>query len=167
MRPFPSHHAEALIASDVRCAARIATEKLALAVLVWGATLLALVTVETSSARADGVASSLSLEWAAPVECSDADYVRGEIRRILSSAQSSFADTRVAATASVSHTEGVWRVDMTIEVEGSIGHRRFFGDSCRSVQDATALMLALTVNPHKVAAYRAGITPREPPPSQG
>src|SRR5262249_8268898 len=55
-----------------------------------------------------------------------------------------------------------WRLDLTAAVTGggdAAGHRTFEGDTCRAVADAAALVLAIMVNPEKVAAH-----PEIPPP---
>jgi hypothetical protein len=107
---------------------------------------------------------AFSIEWNAPADCPSADAVRSAIRRYLSAGQSS-SDVHVNATASVARASGGWRVGITTEIEGAKSRKAFVDASCESVADAFALMVALTVNPEKVAAYRAKVEAIPPPVS--
>jgi hypothetical protein len=116
-------------------------------------------------ARADeGV---LSLIWDAPAQCPGTGYVEGSVRRFLDSpepplgdheARPTTPDTPVSARAKVSRAGTGWRAELSAETRGtnpSKARRVFEGDSCTEVADATALVLALMVNPDKVATYHA------------
>jgi hypothetical protein len=114
--------------------------------------------------RADET-SAFTLDWSAPPDCPDAEQVRSEVRRFLGSQSASADDKHVEASATVRYDGSSWRVDLVTEIARWKGSRTFFGESCRSVASAAALMVALTVNPRKVAAYRArGEPPPTPPP---
>jgi hypothetical protein len=116
-------------------------------------------------ARAQGE-QAVVLQWSAPPdECPDAPYVQAEIARLLGGGASA-SDSKVAAKAKVAHVkEGVWRVDLSTAATPSgggapvAGSRTLEADSCRSLADATALILALTVNPKRVAEVAASASP--------
>jgi hypothetical protein len=112
-------------------------------------------------ARAQGE-QAVVLQWSAPPdECPDAAYVQAEIARLLGGGASA-SDSKVVAKAKVVHAkESVWRVDLSTSSTPSgggaavAGSRSLEAESCRSLADATALILALTVNPKRVAEVAA------------
>ena len=109
-----------------------------------------------------GEAPPIALQWMAPPEeCPDAAYVYGEIARLLGG-EARATDSKVTAKAKIVHVkDGLWRVTLTTKTtpsEGgapSEGSRTVEAESCRSLTDATALILALTINPERVAATAA------------
>jgi hypothetical protein len=126
--------------------------------------------------RADADESSpVSLSWTAPVECPDAAYVHGTIRRLLTTSAASTADQPVLATATVTRGGNVWRAEIVTETRGVTRRRALEGATCQAVADASALVLAMLVNPEKVSAHhahedsepevRAVRKPENPPPS--
>jgi hypothetical protein len=56
-----------------------------------------------------------------------------------------------------------WQVHLTTVREGATGERVFESSSCRSVADATALIVALTIDPQRVAANRSVAAPETGP----
>jgi hypothetical protein len=86
------------------------------------------------------------LSWVAPVGCPDEASVRGDVQRLLSGSQAS-----AAARADVTHTGDSWRVVVTMNG----GERRLEAASCRALADATALIVAMAVDPARVVANRA------------
>jgi hypothetical protein len=120
-----------------------------------------------------GAGAPFSLAWDAPVECPDSDYVKGQVDLLLEDGAEGVP--RVEAKARVARAEdGKWRVQLLTEREGNAGERTLDADSCRALADATALVLALTIDPAHVATNgpRAvgpnalpGVPPAAPPPS--
>jgi hypothetical protein len=101
-------------------------------------------------------AAPVELQWNAAASCPSASYVVGEVGRILGG--SSGPESTVRARADVTHEEsGPWKVTLTTQGEGASGRRSFSAESCQALADATALILAMTVNPN--------VTPTEPPPT--
>jgi hypothetical protein len=114
-------------------------------------------------ARAEST-SPVSLEWSAPRECPNKEYVHAQIKRLLGSTEASGDDKPVTARATVARRGSEWRTEIATESEGAEGLRSFQGETCRAVADTTALILALMVNPQKVARYRSQTKPPETPP---
>jgi len=109
---------------------------------------------------------SFPLSWEAPPQCPEQGYVRSTVEQLLAGGASQWA--RVEAHARVERGEGpehgagaVWRVRLTTVRAGVAGERVVESTSCRSLADATALIVALTVDPEHVApvALLAGTTP--------
>jgi hypothetical protein len=94
---------------------------------------------------AEAVAAPVELEWIATAECPSASYVLGEVERSLGSAPG--PQKSVRARADVAHDEqGPWRVTLVTQTEGTSGRRTFAAENCLALADATALILAMTVN---------------------
>jgi hypothetical protein len=107
-----------------------------------------------------GQPTSSVIAWDAPFrECPDEAYVRSAVAQLLAGDAS--PAVRVEAHARVAHVAGAqWQVHLTTKREGATGERVFESTSCRSLADATALIVALTIDPQRVAANRP-----EPPPA--
>jgi hypothetical protein len=97
-------------------------------------------------------ATDLSFTWKAPPECPDEGYVRGAIDRLLAGGPRT--SSRVDARAEVARSGARWRVTLVTVRDGASGQREVEAGSCRSLADATALIVALTVDPTRVAANR-------------
>src|SRR5258708_2813475 len=111
---------------------------------------------------------SFSLTWDAPPDCPDAATVRHAVERLL--AGESDTSVHVDARATVARGDrGSLRVKLVTVREGRIGERTFEATSCRSLADATALIVALTIDPTPVAANQpavqseSGTTPTQSP----
>jgi hypothetical protein len=91
-------------------------------------------------------ATLITLHWTAPVGCPDELSVRDDVQRLLSGSQASGT-----ARADVTHTGDSWRV--VVSMNG--GERRLEAASCRALADATALIVAMAVDPARVVANRA------------
>ena len=115
------------------------------------------------TARADDDARAVTLRWTAPAECPDGAYVQGEIARLLGG-QAQGTDAHVDATAVATHPAGgSWHVDLVTHTASSKGARALDADSCRALADATALILAMMVNPTKVLEVSASASSSLPP----
>jgi hypothetical protein len=99
------------------------------------------------TATALGQLPSFSLSWQAPAECPDEAYVRGEVEQLLAGGMPPLA--HVHARARIERAdEKEWRVRLTTTRNDITGERVVESASCRSLADATALIVALTVDPH-------------------
>lgn len=119
----------------------------------------------TSSVLAGTPVPPVVLQWSAPPEeCPDAAYVLAEVRRLIGDEPTSVT---VAAKAKVTHVgEARWRVELTTLVgadPSSVGRRTLDATSCRSLADATALLIALVVSPDRVGAPKAPPAPPAAP----
>ena len=101
-----------------------------------------LLVVVAAPARA-GNPLPILLTWNAPPECPTRDSVVSAIDRILGSA----GRRATKATVTVENRgEGVWSVHLLTEAEGLVGERSFEATSCASIADATALIVAWTLD---------------------
>ena len=100
-------------------------------------------------ALADG---SLTLEWRAPAECPAGKTVEREVSRLLGGAPAALPLT---AVAEVTHDDARWRVQLRTRSAENTGDRAIESDSCGELADATALVLAMAIDPARVAATRA------------
>jgi hypothetical protein len=93
---------------------------------------------------------SLTFEWSAPPECPSSAEVLAATQRLVGGPQASLSGERWTVRAVVSH-EGVWSV--SIETASTSGpHRRtLHAQTCQGLVSATALILALAINPDAVA----------------
>jgi len=123
-----------------------------------GAALLALVLPAVAAVAlptALAQTGSFSLSWQAPAECPDEAHVRRAVEQLLGEGPPPPAN--VSARAVVEHTaSGHWNVRLTTVRDGTTGERVVESESCQSLADATALILALTIDPARVAARAPG-----------
>jgi hypothetical protein len=114
-----------------------------------------------AAGRAAAAPLAFSLTWDAPPGCPDSDYLRAQVETLLTGAPPSLV--AVAARAKVSQrADGIWTVKLTTDRDGAVGERSLEADACRSLADATALVVALTIDPAHVAI--AGLERSDSPP---
>jgi hypothetical protein len=112
---------------------------------------VALATSFTSPVLAQSMpTSALTLEWIAPGECPSRDEVFGEMQRLLGGPQPLLSGERWTARAVVSH-EDAWSVSIETSSASGPHWRTLRAQTCRGLADATALILALAINPRAVA----------------
>jgi hypothetical protein len=129
---------------------------------------IALGAAATPPAVADDAASTeaLALSWDAPPGCPSRTQVLAEVARLLGGTIAMPQGGSVEARASV--VQGPkWSVSLTTRNAGQAGRRSLEAASCQDLADATALIVALMIDPDAVAAH-AGIREVEepaPPPT--
>ena len=102
------------------------------------------------SARAEEAA--WSLVWQAPAECPSEASVRDAVALLLGTGAAPPAS--VSARALVQRTSSDhWIVQLTTVREGARGERVVEATSCPSLANATALIVALTIDPERVADH--------------
>ncbi len=104
------------------------------------------------AARADNV-RSFDLTWQAPPECPSGQEVERDISRLIG--ESSHERT-VRAFAAVTASEDGWRVRVRLETGGEVSERSLAAPTCRALEKAVALVVAITIEPRAAAS--------EPPP---
>lgn len=115
---------------------------------------------------------TLALTWLAPADCPSSNQVEAEIARLLGGPAHapSHADLRVHA--SVAH-QGLWSVTLETSSGTATGHRTLSATSCEGLANATALIVALIIDPNAVAERSARTegqmekTAPAPPPPPG
>jgi hypothetical protein len=105
---------------------------------------------------------TFSLSWQAPAECPSSDDVRAEVARLLGGQNHLPAGQEFKASAQVDHAQ-TWSVSIQTEWAGRSGRRAIEAASCQDVADATALILALVIDPTVVATPPMRTHPPAPP----
>jgi len=127
----------------------------------WGsAVALAAVTPFALTALAEPARAPVDLEWKIPAggECPDAAYVRGEVSRLLGEAPVP-EEKRVRARAEVWRGEdATWHLKLAVS-GAATGERSVDAGTCRAIADATALVLALAIDPERVATRSGAVAP--------
>lgn len=102
----------------------------------------------------------IELTWSGPAECQDDGGVEREIERIVGDSRTVAAEAplRVLARVTRQH-DGNWLVHLSTRAGERTGERSLIGTSCAEVQQATALIVALMVNPN------VRLEPEPPAPS--
>lgn len=101
------------------------------------------------AAPSAGADEPLNLVWNAPQGCPSGETVRAEAQRILGGTTTH----HVTARADVTQIDPAdWSVHLTTNVDGARGERTLNANSCASLASATALIVALTVDPTKARA---------------
>jgi len=114
----------------------------------------------TATARAD---SSFAFDWNAPVECPSSTHVETEIGNLLGAPIRERLSFDLAVGATVRHDER-WSVSIDTSSKTSNGQRSFQADTCQALANATALIVALMIDPDAVAAHADKPAPPSAPP---
>lgn len=126
-------------------------------------TLLGIIAAFSSLAFAEGRAFQLT--WQAPSECPSGAEVEAQIERLFNGRATSSASKRLDAVSTIARSErGIWTVRLETDVDGAHGERVLQGDTCKAVSSATALILAMALDPEAVG--RALAAARAPPASE-
>jgi hypothetical protein len=115
---------------------------------LFGAALLAIDLAAASSARS--ASPDFAFSWDAPASCPDESAVRRQIDALLEEAPP--VSVRLTARAAVSRDDeaGAWIVRLFTDRDGVPGERTIEAESCGALADATALIVALTLDPTHV-----------------
>jgi hypothetical protein len=100
---------------------------------------------------------SFDLTWDAPADCPSAQEVERDIMRLIG--ESSHERT-VRASAVVTGNDDGWRVRVRMETGGEISERSLSAPTCRALEKAVALVIAIAIEPRAAA----GEPPPPPPP---
>jgi hypothetical protein len=109
------------------------------------------VLTEACPVRADAD-KGFDFTWLAPAGCPPAEDVRSEIDRLLGSPAHAAASGDLNVRASVEH-ESHWLVTLETTLGTRSGHRTISASSCQGLANATALIVALMIDPDAVAAH--------------
>jgi hypothetical protein len=111
-------------------------------------------------------AGAFTLSWQAPSGCPSHDELRAGIARLLGGDIRVPQGGDIKARAVVAHGQ-TWSLAIETELAGRPGRRSIEAASCQELADATALIIALMIDPDAVAAHAT--QPRlvaPPPPAQ-
>jgi hypothetical protein len=116
-----------------------------------GAVLVLGFLTEARPARAQE-AAGFAFSWQAPVGCPNTGEVRAEIARLLGGTIGVVPGGGLQARAVVTHA-ATWAVALETTSAGQAGQRSLEAGSCRELANATALIIALMIDPDAVAAH--------------
>jgi hypothetical protein len=131
--------------------------------LVFLGTAVILAGLGVGRARAQD-AETLTLTWLAPAGCPGTSEVRAEIARLLGGTIGAVPGGRLQARAVVTQGQ-TWAVNLETESGGNVGQRSLDAGSCRELAHATALIIALMIDPDAVATHTPPPAPEPPLPS--
>jgi hypothetical protein len=106
---------------------------------------------------------AFSLFWQAPPDCPSQVDVRAEVARLLGGEIRLSTGRGFKASASVVHGQS-WSVSIETELADKAGRRAIEAASCQDLADATALILALTIDPDILVTRPARARPPSLPP---
>ncbi len=124
----------------------------------------ALAATSATPAAASGPPERIDLHWNAPAECPTADVVRAEVDRLLGPSSARPPSPIPVAAAVSRDDQGAWQVHLETPGEGTTRVREIHGASCAAIADATALILALMIDPAAVAAAPPAPVEAKAPP---
>ena len=108
-------------------------------------------------------AGAFTFSWQAPAGCPSRDEVSAEIARLLGGSIRVAQGGDIKARAVVAHGQ-TWALTIETELAGRPGRRSIEAASCQDLADATALIIALMIDPEAVAAHATQPRPMAPPP---
>jgi len=101
-----------------------------------------------SRAWADTVAPKLALAWDAPDECPSGTDVEARVARLLADSRRVADAAPVEARVKVTRVrEGRWTARLTTRIDGIAGDRTMYAASCDLLASASALVIALAIDP--------------------
>jgi hypothetical protein len=109
-------------------------------------------------------AGVLTFSWQAPSGCPSRDDLRAEIARLLGGEIRVPKGGDIKAVAVVAQGQ-TWSLAIETELAGQPGRRSIEAASCQDLADATALIIALMIDPNAVAAHATPPRPAPPPAS--
>lgn len=118
--------------------------------------------VAFAAGRGSAQPAGLELRWSAPASCPAQRDVLEQVSRLLGGARVAAAGVRVSA--SVREQAGVWRAELETRRAESVSARTIEAESCVALADATALFVALLLDPE--AAPERDAAPRESVPTR-
>jgi hypothetical protein len=113
-----------------------------------------------------GEESGFQLTWQAPEGCPPASAVELEIERLLAGSARERASAGLQVKGTVEH-EAQWLVTLDTTSKTASGHRTIQAATCQALANATALIVALIIDPDAVAAHKdeTKVVPPTPVPS--
>ena len=105
----------------------------------------------------------VAFDWRAPAGCPSAAEVRAEIDQLLGEPIDESARADLAVRAAVERREQ-WFVTLDTRSGGTDGHRTLEAATCQGLASATALIVALMIDPDAVAAQASKAKEAEPAP---
>lgn len=112
---------------------------------------LILLGAHPARAQASG---AFSLEWRAPADCPSTSQVEAEVARLLGGPAHAPSGADLHVRASVEHND-LWSVTLETSSGTANGRRTLSATTCEGLANATALIVALIIDPNAVAVHSA------------
>ena len=94
----------------------------------------------------------VSIDWRAPSGCPDRFWVQRDVYRLLGGKDRGLGAAHLSARADVvERADGRWQVVLSTLRAGRRGKRELTAESCAAVASATALIVAMMIDPHAIA----------------
>ena len=106
---------------------------------------------------------TVDFEWLAPEGCPSAGFVRTEIDSLLGGTARDRARQDLTVQATVERG-ALWLVTLETRSGTTAGHRTIEAVTCQALASATALIVALMIDPEAVAARAGKVKEKEPSP---
>ncbi len=100
------------------------------------------------------------LRWKAPKGCSSEEAIRARVEALLSGPPR--GEGLAEVDADVRRVPGGFELDLTTTFDGQTDVRNFVGQTCIALEDATAVLLAVSLEPELVEAVPAASEPPVP-----
>jgi hypothetical protein len=116
-------------------------------------------------------AEAVVLTWEAPAGCPDASAVRRALAGYLGEGPTAEAGAAVRAVARVTESSGGYRLELRTETASGVTTRETASSDCAVLVDATAVILAIAVDPATILGRGAAaprpqaMPPQESPPA--
>ncbi|MCA9709643.1 MAG: hypothetical protein KDK70_27640, partial [Myxococcales bacterium] len=111
-------------------------------------------------------ADAVQLLWDAPPGCPEAPAVRRALAGYLGPEPAQEVGAGVRVTAQVTEGEGGYRLALRTETASGVTTRETTAEECGVLVDATALIVAIAVDPSSVVGRAAAEASPEPPPAE-
>ena len=110
-------------------------------------------------------AEAVALVWEAPAECPGISDVRRSLASYLGEEPAEEVGAGVQAVARVTADEGGYRLSLRTETASGVTTRETTAEDCAVLVDATALIVAIAVDPSTVLGRSDGPSPAKPEPA--
>jgi hypothetical protein len=113
---------------------------------------------------------SVQIEWDAPAECPNVDEIEAHAERLLGQPLAARRAQLVVAHAVVRRNKaGNWELRLSLTANGRYAEDTLIAQQCRALGDATAMKVALAIDPVATAraleTAAAAAEPKKPPPA--
>ena len=116
---------------------------------------------QKAAPEAEAPESALEISWQGPEDCDRGEAVRAKVTRLLGGSQRA-ASSGVKVSVSVERQRGRYVAVLETTSSAGGGKKRLEGESCEAIALASAVVIALSVDPN--ASLDAETTVEEPPP---
>ncbi len=120
--------------------------------------------MQSPAPTAPATVEGLDLQWSAPARCSDSEAIELAVGRLLGDSDHHVAVVVEATTKHDGNADPAkaWTLQLSIATSGATEEHTLSTDQCAPLGDATALLIAVTIDPVAVARTIRGAMRRAP-----